>query len=178
MKSKMGALKIQMDLVADYGRLLMEEQQQREQRENNITQEGEENSNHHRTLSCWFHKFSPFYWFKKTRQTFKNNNNDNNNSTASGPQQQPQQQQQQRRRLTISSIDFSRIPLQYAKNDKLSYQVARGRLKRAVAEFYRNLELLQSYKVSVYLLFCRDYICILFFSFSNFIDSIFLFYRK
>ncbi|KAI7856959.1 EXS family-domain-containing protein [Circinella umbellata] len=140
-KSKMDALKIQMDLVADYGRLLMEE---RQQRENNLTQEGEENSNHHHTPSCWFHRLNPFYWFKKTRQAF--NNNTNNNNVISGLPLPPPQQQQQRQRLTIPNIDFSAIPLQYAKNDKLSYQVARGRLKRAVAEFYRNLELLQSYK--------------------------------
>ncbi|KAI9275613.1 EXS family-domain-containing protein [Phascolomyces articulosus] len=38
------------------------------------------------------------------------------------------------------------IPLQYAKDDNLSYQVARGRLKRALTEFYRKLEYLQSYK--------------------------------
>ncbi|KAI8148818.1 SPX domain-containing protein [Fennellomyces sp. T-0311] len=38
------------------------------------------------------------------------------------------------------------IPLRYAKNDNLSYQVARGRLKKALTEFYRNLEYLKSYK--------------------------------
>ncbi|KAI9499548.1 EXS family-domain-containing protein [Zychaea mexicana] len=131
-KSKLTALRIQMELVADYGRLISEEQESRELREQQDQQQEEDGGAERDAEYCsLLARCNPLRWFKRLRRC-------RSILTTSTTTKKPP---------FLANLSTLPIPLRYAtKNDHFSYQVARGRLKRALTEFYRSIELLQSYK--------------------------------
>ena len=113
-KSKLAALKIQLDLVADYGRLLSEE---------SLRQQGTDLN---------YSKLNPLYWLPQHHRS----------SVMS--------------KAPITNLSHLPIPLRYAKNENFSFEVARGRLKKALTEFYRSLEYLKTYKVRYLIVYLKD----------------------